>query len=178
MSASRESKQRRKVQEAGPNEKTLQEQKEARREKRKWKGIAAIFIIVIVLFVAMVVWQSNVIQKNMEAVTVADEKFVAADVSYYYNSAYNQMANEYGDIWGYVVDSSKPLSQQPYDDTRSWHDFFVENGVNLLQQTVILSNLAEEAGYTMSEETKAHRWLRRASHRRRCPAAGCRRPAR
>ncbi len=154
MSASREKKQRQKALEQNLSDSRRKEEKEARQEKRKWHLIAAVFIIIIVLFIAMVVWKTNVIQKNIKAVSVGDDKFVAMDVEYFYNNAYNQLSSQYGDYFSYLVDPSKPLEQQPYDDTRSWRDYFIENGVNMLQESVILSDAAKEAGYTLSESAQ------------------------
>ncbi len=154
MSASREKKQRQKALEQTLSDSRRKEEKEARKEKRKWHIIAAVFIIIIILFIAMVVWKSNVIQKNIKAVSIGNEKFVAMDVEYFYDNAQNQMSSQYGDYWSYVVDPNTPLSQQAYDDTRSWRDYFIETGVNQLQESVILSKAAKEAGYTLSDEAQ------------------------
>ncbi len=157
MSASREKRERQKALQQGQSHHLTKEQKEARKEKRKWRWIALVFIVVIVLFIALAVWKSNFIQRHMTAVTIGDEKFVAMDVDYFYESAYSQVASQYGGYFEYIVDTSIPLSQQAYDDTRSWRDYLVDEGVELMQQSLILSDAAKEAGYTLSDEGQAQK---------------------
>lgn len=156
MSASREKKQRQKALQQTLSDSRSKEAKEARKEKRKWHAIVAVFIIIIILFIAMVVWKSNVIQKNMKAVSIGDEKYVAMDAEYYYNSAYNQISAQYGDYWNYLVDPSVPMDKQFYNDTQTWRDYFIENGVKMMQEAAIMSDAAKEAGYTMSDEAQTY----------------------
>lgn len=50
---------------------------------------------------ALLVWNSNVIQRGSAAVTVEGETYSAAEVSYFYHVAYNSIAqNQYASYYG------------------------------------------------------------------------------
>jgi parvulin-like peptidyl-prolyl isomerase len=83
---------------------------------------------------------------------IGGESYKAADVDYYYNSAYNQIKSNYGDYFSYFVDTSKSLKSQDYSDTQSWHDYILEQALQSMQETMVLAKEAEKAGFTLSQE--------------------------
>ena len=112
MSASREKKIRQELAAQGiPDIKEIraaEERKQQRRANILYGSIAAAFVLVAA---ALLIWNSNIIQRNSTAISVDGVKYSAAEVSYYYQSAYNSVAS--GDYAGYVsLNANAPLSQQ------------------------------------------------------------------
>lgn len=86
------------------------EQAKDRRSNALYIAIAVIFVIVgIVVTVA----NSKVIERNADAVTIGNETYTAADVSYFYNTIYSSFVskNSYY-LSAYGLDTSKSLKEQ------------------------------------------------------------------
>lgn len=164
MSASREKKIR---QEGGPlTEKRRQEQESAAAAKRKRTLYLVIGIVVAVAVVALLVWDSGLIQRGQTAATVGGEDFTVADVSYYYYRTKNNFINnvqamqqQYGFDMGY--DTTKTPAEQTYStdsetgEVTTYADYFRESALNSLQQTMALVNAAKAEGYTLSADGQA-----------------------
>ena len=70
------------------------EQKAAERKANiLYATLAVVFVVVAVL---LVVYNSGIIQRGRTAVTIDGENYTAADVSYYYSNAYQNVLNTYG----------------------------------------------------------------------------------
>ncbi len=95
MSASREKKNRQAFAASGaidPKAARAAEEKAQQRKSRLLYGsIAVIFVIVAVL---VLLWNSNVFQRNATALTVGDKTYSAAEVQYSYYAAYRQPDHE------------------------------------------------------------------------------------
>ena len=91
MSASREKKIRQELAAQGiPDIKEIraaEERAQRRRSNILYGSIAAVFVLVAA---ALVVWNSQIIQRNSVAISVDGVNYSAAEVSYYYNSAINE----------------------------------------------------------------------------------------
>ena len=109
-----------------------------------------------VVAVFLVVYNSGIIQRNMTAVTIDGEKYTVADVSYYYQDAYQSFVNSYGDYISYFgLDTSKPLSSQQYSEDQTWADYFKEQAVTNMQFIHAALAKAQEEGLTLSEDQRA-----------------------
>lgn len=156
MSASREKKQRLKTE--GLSEKERKQAIEEQEEKRRIKIYMVIGVIISLLVVALLVWNTGFFQRNATAVTVGDEKFTVGDLSYYYHSIENTTASyaktyaQYGIDTGYDPDTSP--DEQIYDQEAgtTYADYFRQTAVDSLQQVALLCSEAETAGYTLSED--------------------------
>ena len=116
MSASREKKIRQELAAQGiPDIKEIraaEERKQQRRANILYGSIAAVFVLVAA---ALMVWNSQIIQRNSVAISVDGVNYSAAEVSYYYNSAYNEVAS--GSYAGYVsLNANSPLTQQTMNE--------------------------------------------------------------
>ncbi|MBE6918673.1 MAG: hypothetical protein E7469_03185 [Ruminococcaceae bacterium] len=169
MSASREKKIRQELAAQGvPDIKEIraaEERKQQRRTNILYGGIAAAFVLVAA---ALLVWNSNIIQRGSTAISVGNEKYSAAEVDYYYRNAVNSvLSSDYASLFS--LNTSLPLQQQNLsdldtmilgitleeDEELSWHDYFVGlTKDSLVQQTALLKG-ANEAGYKLSDEAKA-----------------------
>ncbi len=166
MSASREKKIRQELAAQGiPDIKEIraaEEKKQQRRANWLYGSIAVIFVVVAAV---LLLWNSNVIQRGSAAISVDGEKYSAAEVEYYYYSAYNSVAN--GTYASYMsLDTSLPLTQQTMTDTdymflgieqeegveQTWHEYFTEAAKTSLVQLTALKRAAEAENFTFTDE--------------------------
>lgn len=144
MSASREKKQR---QGAGPSDKAIQAKKEDTAYQRKTRLYTIIGVVVVVLVIALLVWNSNPLRGRADAATVGDDTLSVAELSYYYYDARYVYA-AYG-----LVNSSIPDDLQMYDEEKnmSFRDFFLESALSNAKQVFSLYDAAIAAGRTVND---------------------------
>ena len=169
MSASREKKIRQELAAQGiPDIKQIraaEEKKQQRRANWLYGSVAVIFVVVAA---ALVVWNSQIIQRSSNAVTVGDETFSAAEVEYYYYAALNSVTGStYASYMS--LDTSLPLTQQVMTDNdylflgieqeegveQTWHEFFIERAKTSLIQLASLLQGAKEEDFGFTDEMQA-----------------------
>lgn len=156
MSASREKKKRQEYLAAngGVDPKATREAERLAAEKKSkilYSGIAAVFVVVAI---ALLVFNSGVIQRNRAAVVIDGEKYTAADVSYYYYNAYQSfMSSGYG---SYFINTTQPLSSQKcvFNAEMTWADYFKEEAVNNLKLVHAAAKAAKAENMVLGEEEK------------------------
>jgi len=161
MSASTEKKLRREAREAGIDKKAEAAKAEAAKrakEKRRWSLVAAGVAVLVVLALIL----GTGLPYKMNAYTVADEKFSAAEVNYHYGSQYMNFVNSYGSYASlFGLDTSNgPVGleeQECYmtENGGSWKDYFLDAAKTAIIQTVALTDYAEENGISLTEEDVA-----------------------
>lgn len=158
MSASREKKNRQELAAQGyVDPKVIREAEEKAAQKKSkiiYGIIAAVFVIV-----AIGSWliSSGVLQRNAKAISIDGEEFTAAEMSYYYNAAYNNVANsQYGSYMG--LNTSAPLDSQVVNETAkmflgleteeemTWHEYFLDAAKDNMVQIGRLYDAAIDAG--------------------------------
>lgn len=161
MSASTKRKIRQAEREAGTDKKTIaaaQEAAKKAKEKRKW----TIGTIIVVLVLALVLFiNSSFLVNNSTAVTIGNEDYSPAVVSYHMASQYYNWANQYSsyaDLLG--LDTSAGiagLASQgcPLMENGTWKDYFTTAGEQELRQIQVLCDYAEANGIALSEEELA-----------------------
>ena len=157
MSASREKKRRQELLAAngGVDPKAAREAERLAAEKKSkilYSGIAIGFVVVAL---ALVIFNSGIIQRNRTAVTIDGENYSVADVSYYYYNAYQSfMSSGYG---SYFIDSTQPLSSQGYfgSSDMTWADYFKEEAIDTLKLVHTAAEAAKAANMSLGEEEKA-----------------------
>lgn len=103
MSASREKQNRRAA--AGQTDpkaaREAQRRKEEKRNSLLYGAIAAVFAIVVI---ASAVWRSDLIPRMTTAISIDDQDYSAAEVSYYYQTAYRSFVDnsQYGYLLSYL----------------------------------------------------------------------------
>lgn len=75
--------------------------------------------------------------------TMDSERF-----QYYFCYQYANVLASYGDA---AFDPAGDLAKQMYDDTTSWQEFLIEQGMTLAEQTARLCIAAKAAGFTLPE---------------------------
>ena len=159
MSASREKKKRQEFFAGGgvdPKAARAAEQKAAERKANiLYATLAVVFVVVAVL---LVVYNSGIIQRGRTAVTIDGENYTAADVSYYYSNAYQNVLNTYGSYASLIgLDTSASLKDQyAWGGTeQTWDEYFKEEAVNTLRLVHAALDAAAEEGMTLDEEDQA-----------------------
>ena len=156
MSASRERRQRQADAQRPLTQKERAELKEHKAAKQKTVLYAAIGVIVAILVVILLVWDSGVFQRGKTALSIAGRNYSVTDVEFYYRSAFIQ---EYRmSMYGLSsFDPSADPAQQYRDEaqTQSYHDYFLEQATTALKAAAALENAAAEEGFTLSDEGKA-----------------------
>lgn len=99
--------------------------------------------------------------KNTVALTIGDHELNAVELNYFYMETVNQFVNDYYQyiIYGMIpLDTTKPLNEQYFDETTkvTWADYFMDIAHENIKSTYLLCDLAEDAGFTLSEDELAY----------------------
>ena len=70
----------------------------------------------------------------------------------YYWQQYYTFANNYGMYLSYLIDSTKGLDEQTYNDEETWQQAFLTASADMFHSITALNLAADEAGFTLSEE--------------------------
>ena len=158
MSASREKKIRQeKAAQGYVDPKTIREAEEKAAQKKSklaYGIIAAAFVIVAV--VSLVI-NSGVLERNAKAVSIDGQEYTAAEMSYYYHTAYNNLAGN--QFFSYMeLDTSKPFDQQMITENgkvflgldseveMTWHDFLLDAAKESMVNVQRMYDLAVSEG--------------------------------
>ena len=109
---------------------------------------AAVAIVFVVVAVALVVYNSGIIQRNQTAVTIDGEKYTVAETSYYYQ----QVCGSYASMFGQEYLQS--MKTQSYNDTQTWDDYFKEQAVDSMKFIHAASAAAKADGMTLDAGDK------------------------
>ena len=134
MSASREKKSRQENLAGGyVDPRTKREKDEQAKDRRSNALYIAIAVIFVIVGIVVTVANSKVIERSADAVTIGNETYTAADVSYFYNTIYNSFVskNSYY-LSAYGLDTSKSLKEQdcPVTDGGTWYDYFRDQALS------------------------------------------------
>ena len=119
MSASRE-KQNRQAAAGQTDPKTAREAQQRREEKRTNLLYGVIAAAVLIAVIVSLVWRSDFIPKITTAATIDGEKYTAAEVDYYYQTAYRNFVSnsQYSYFLSYLgLNTGATLKSQPISST-------------------------------------------------------------
>ena len=146
MSASREKKKRQEFSASGgvdPRAARAAEQRAAERKSNiLYSVVAAVFVVVAI---ALVVYNSGIIQRNQTAAVIGGEKYTVPQVAYYYQ----QVCNNYASMFGQEYLQS--LKSQSYDETQTWNDYFKSEAMNAMKFIHAAKTAAKEANITLDD---------------------------
>ena len=152
MSASREKKTR---SDATYVQRRNHREEDKDRRKHVLYGIAG--GVVVVLAIALLVWDSGFFQKRSTAVTIDGENYGPAVVQYYYQTALNTAY--YNSMMGAsTFDYSVDPAEQVYDEEsgQTWRDYLLDQAIDDLTQVTALVHTAESEGYTLPQKDQAY----------------------
>lgn len=115
--------------------------------KRRW--ITAALAILMLVLVGVGIAQSS---RPAPVVVFQDRELTNTELAYYYWSEFFYFSEAYGEYLGDAVDFSRPLQDQPYDDTRSWQDYLLEETLSTLRDNLAMVAEAESRGFTLPDE--------------------------
>lgn len=119
-------------------------------------------VVVVGIVAALVVFalfQFGVIQRNLKPMHVGDEPVSMAEYRYHYNTVYNTYAQyaQYGmvatDALGNI--DLKAANSLSGDENQTMGEYIHEQAQESVQTSFILANMAEEEGYSLTEEDRA-----------------------
>lgn len=155
MSASTERKLRQAARAAGTDKKMLAAQEEAARKKknnRRWTlGLIAIALLIVVILIL----DSGILYTHTKALTIADESYSPAEVSYRYADQYFSLINQYGSyapMFGLSTSGIGSLATSTYSEGVTWKEFLLNQTVEGMVQTKALTDYAELNGITLDED--------------------------
>ena len=154
MSASREKKSRQENLAGGyVDPRTKREKDEQAKDRRSNALYIAIAVIFVIVGIVVTVANSKVIERSADAVTIGNETYTAADVSYFYNTIYSSFVskNSYY-LSAYGLDTTKSLKEQscPINDG-TWYDYFRDQAITSMTSYSLLAQKAEAEGFDGSE---------------------------
>ena len=157
MSASREKKSRQENLAGGyVDPRTKREKDEQAKDRRSNALYIAIAVIFVIVGIVVTVANSKVIERSADAVTIGNETYTAADVSYFYNTIYSSFVSKnsyYLSVYG--LDTSKSLKEQDCPINGStWYDYFRDQALESLKSYALLAQKAEAEGFDASEEVE------------------------
>lgn len=136
------------------------EKKAARNEKRRLEELkdsravalyTVIGVVVVAAAIALMVWNSGLLQRNLTALEVGGEKYSAADMQFYYNTIYTSYANQYA----FNPTVSVKKQSTGLEDNGTWFDFLLSEAQTALRNNANLAARAEAEGFTLTEESQA-----------------------
>ena len=168
MSASREKQSRRDFASSGQispkTAREAQQQKEERRSRILYSAIGIAFCVIVAF---SVVWNSNILARFAAAVTIDGQKYTAAQVDFYYRTAYMNFAN-YWNSYGYLsifgLDTNTSLESQEISATASsmldvaegttWAEYFLDQGIEQMASVQNGLKQASEEGFEFPESVE------------------------
>ena len=154
MSASREKKKRQELL-ANGDPKTAREAEQRAAEKKANLLYGAIAVVFVVVAVALVIYNSGIVQRSQTAVVIDGQKHNLPETSYYYQYAYQSFLNSQN---GYLytalgwLDTNKSLKEQSYSDDQSWDEYFKEEAVRNMRFVQSAVKSAKDEGMSLDEE--------------------------
>lgn len=144
MSASREKKIR---QDSGPSVRSAQEQEKAAAYRKKTIRYTIIGVVTAVLVAALLIWNSGVFQRFETAAQVGDTKYSVSDLSYFYQQAKYQ-TNQFYYAYGMTQYIPADTDVQEESSGKTWHDFYLEQALELMKESTALYDEAVKNGWT------------------------------
>ncbi len=148
MSASREKKAR---QERGADyvspkqQKALEEQKANRRSTATFTVGVVVFVL---LFAAILVWNSGTIQRGAAAVLINGQTDTAADCSYYY---FNTRSNFFNSLYQ-GMDPGGSMRKQEYAEGKTFFNLIMDSALENMTSTIVAAQAGKDAGLDLTED--------------------------
>ncbi len=113
-------------------------------------GIVALAAIVLVSY-----FTSPAFLRTKTAGTVGDDRISEAEFAYFYQTSfqdiYNSVYQTYGEYTAYILDTSKSLNEQYYQEGYTWHQYITDTACASIEEVHALCKAAAEAGYALSD---------------------------
>lgn len=165
MSASREKQNRQEQASSGwVDPKTAREAQQRKQEKRSNLLYGIIAVVFVLVAAVAIIYRTNIIPKVATAATIDGENYTAAEVTFYYQNAYQNLQG-YASYLG--LDTSSSLKDQTISESavsmlaamgyseaeegETWYDYILDTALTQMAQIQNGLAAAEEAGFTYPE---------------------------
>lgn len=159
MSASKEKKIRKEQRGAADRDsKAIQAEKDQQANKKTTLIFAAAAILFVAVGVFSFIFNSGIMQKKTDAVTINGESYSPAQVEYYFSNTYQNFVNEnYYMLSYYGLNTTTSLKVQPclMLEDGTWHDYFLDAAVSALSDVQALCDAAEKNGLKWNDDMQA-----------------------
>ena len=162
MSASSKKKLRKELEAVQLTEKQQAAQREAKKLNLYTTLFVAVMVVLLVIAITVGVTQTittkGIREKNTVALTVGDHQIDSVEMNYFYMDAVNTFYSQYGSYASlFGLDTTKPLNEQVVDEATglTWADDFLTSAKETAKTTYAMTDAAEAAGYSLSEEELA-----------------------
>ncbi len=138
-----------------------QERLKQKKQKQKTTLITVVVLVAVALLIAAMVFvNSKLIRRIMPAYSINGEDISVEVFEYYYSSVYSQLYSDasstYGEFVSYIMPASiSQTRSMSYDDTRSWHEYLLDETVDSISGVMYFNALAQAEGYTLTEDDLA-----------------------
>lgn len=127
-----------------------QEQKGKRRLRKALCGLAAILVLVLLVFGLL--YATGTLQRHMTAMTVGDSKISGEEYSYYYNMLRSNFLSSNESYLSSMGLTSSTLDDANYTEDMTFGEYFRQQTDSTIRVSYELYNEATENGYEMSQE--------------------------
>lgn len=95
--------------------------------------------------------------QGITSVTIGSHKLSRTELNYFYIDSVNEYCNQYDQYLSFLLDTSKPLDEQFYDQESgtTWADAFLDMAIDNAKQTYAMYDLAVAAGHKLSADEQA-----------------------
>ena len=152
---------KKKLRNAQAAEKMTERQMAEQKEAKKLKIYTIVFSVVVIAMLVIAIGfgayngitNSGIIERNTVAATVNGHDISSAELNYYYIDYINNFSSENSDWLPYLLDTTKPLDQQFYNEAenQTWADYFLDAALESAASTYALADAANAAGHTATD---------------------------
>lgn len=121
--------------------------------KKALTVVVSIVLVAAIVFLGMV--STGFFVKHTTAATIGTHKLTPAMVNYFYAGAYQSLQQNMGQLFGMMIDSTKPLKEQECtisEEHETWADYLKDAALQTAASTYAVYDEANANGYALTEE--------------------------
>lgn len=92
---------------------------------------------------------------EQDAIQINGEQYSVSDVNYFFYTYYDTFRQQNAEYLSYMIDDSKPLKEQEYENGQSWFDYLLDESVDSMVHVVTVAEAAEKEGFVLDEQSQA-----------------------
>ena len=92
---------------------------------------------------------------NTVVASCGDDDLTNRDLNLYYWQQFYSFSNSYGQYMSYLVDTSKGLDLQMYDEESTWQQMFLNSAAEMYRSVAAVYQEATAKGFTLGDENQA-----------------------
>jgi len=116
-------------------------------------GLVCLLLAVAVIGINVVSYFSTTARYNAVSVTSNNIELKNSEVSYFFNTVYQDYLNTYSSYISYLgLDTTKSLKAQEVSEGYTWFDYFMDTAKSQIKQIVLFAEAAKENGLDLTEE--------------------------